>query len=624
MPSPSASHMDGQYEQNRVLLSNHVRRASRQNSRPMSSPRISTMPSQIATHHAIGNSPTMTGSGCSPSATGRQANEVPQNMILPSSSTTVPVSVSSITQSIPSPQAYMQGLPSPQQYNVNYQAPTQNMQNPQYGNLNAHQIAPAHHGNMHQQWSRGMNSSPMSPGQVMSSTQYMATLRSSAPQPNGAPTMPRTPILRQVNQNSSSTANWYRPLSTFIPRPGQTIERSDHPQSHHERKSLMMSLHQAHARSPDRTRRIGEKEERYYQSVRSFAIEPFRLEHYHPSLEIVVTPEEFSLLYKEKHLPLIGGQNAALAVREYSNGSLRYRLRCCQVNSDRPVTESEWVTKETSWPDHIFPHFNQQKLVVRRGTHHGKDLPVELTDFVVPGVNKLKVAMTSAAPHKKPRRFQMAVEILETHSHSQVLKHVWANGLADREETMEKIRKRVNAVPEEDGIAVIDRTGTTTSELSIDLTDPFSASIFAVPARGVTCTHMECFDLETWLNTRPTKQAIRCGHQKMCTCPKYAEPSDPDKWKCPICFADARPRSLRIDRFLLDVRRRLEELNKLDTKSILVSIDGTWRPVAELVDDDDAGSDGDGPANRGPVAALRKEPSKSASVERAVEVIEID
>ncbi|ROV94574.1 hypothetical protein VMCG_08183 [Cytospora schulzeri] len=265
-----------------------------------------------------------------------------------------------------------------------------------------------------------------------------------------------------------------------------------------------------------------------------------------------------------------------------------------------------------------------EKLVVRRGTHHGKDLPVELTDFMVPGVNMLKVALTSAAPHKKAKRFYMAVEILETFSHSQVLRHVWANGLSDREETLEKIRKRVNAVPEEDGIAVIDRTGTTTSELSIDLTDPFSAAIFAVPARGATCTHMECFDLETWLNTRPTKQAVKCGHMKTCTCPKYVEPSDPDKWKCPICFADARPRSLRIDRFLLDVRQRLEELNKLDTKSILVAVDGTWRPVAEMVDDDDAGSDGDGPTNRGPVAALRKEPSKSASVERAVEIIEID
>lgn len=392
-----------------------------------------------------------------------------------------------------------------------------------------------------------------------------------------------------------------------------------------------MSLHQAHARSPDRTRRLEDEEERFYQSVRSFAIEPFRLEHYHPALDFMVTAEEFSLLCKEKQVPRLDGQKMALAVREYTNGSLRYRLRCCQVNSDKPVAESEWAIKETSWPEHIFPHFNQEKLVVRRGTHHGKDLPVELTDFVVPGVNKLKVAMTLGALHKKAKRFYMGVEILETLSHSQVLKNVWANGLADREETLEKIRKRVNAVPkDDDGIAVIDRTGTTTSELSIDLTDPFSASIFAVPARGATCTHMECFDLETWLNTRPTKQAIKCGHQKVCTCPKYLEPSDPDKWKCPICFADARPRSLRIDRFLLDVRRRLEELNKLDTKSILVAVDGTWRPVLELDDDDDAGSDGDGPTNRGPkrpvgpVAALRKQPSKSTSVERAVEVIEID
>lgn len=404
------------------------------------------------------------------------------------------------------------------------------------------------------------------------------------------------------------------------------IERSEHPHSHNERKSLIMSLHQAHARSPDRTRRIEDDDERYYQSVRSFAMEPFRLECYHPAIEITVTPEDSSLLCREKPLPLIDGQKSVLTVREYTNGSLRYRLRCCQVTSDKPIAESEWVVKETSWPDHIFPHFNAQKLIVRRGTHHGKDLPVELTDFVIPGVNRLKVALTSVAPmrDKKVKRFYMAIEILETVSHSQVLNYVWANGLTDREETLEKVRRRVNAVPEEDGIAVIDRTGSTTSELSIDLTDPFSASIFAVPARGATCTHMECFDLETWLKTRPVKQAIKCGHQKLCICPKYAEPSEPDKWKCPICFADARPRSLRIDSFLLDVRRRLEQQNKLDTKSILVAADGTWRPVIELVEDDDAGSDGDGPATRGPIAALRKQSTKSASVERPVEVIEID
>ncbi|KAH8742696.1 hypothetical protein F5883DRAFT_366563, partial [Diaporthe sp. PMI_573] len=96
---------------------------------------------------------------------------------------------------------------------------------------------------------------------------------------------------------------------------------------------------------------------------------------------------------------------------------------------------------------------------------------------------------------------------------------------------------------DEDGIAVIDRSGVTVSELSIDLTDPFSASIFSIPAHGLACTHMECFDLETWLNTRPIKQAINNG-------PQY--------WECHICFGDARPRSLRIDSFLVSVRKKLE------------------------------------------------------------------
>jgi hypothetical protein len=68
------------------------------------------------------------------------------------------------------------------------------------------------------------------------------------------------------------------------------------------------------------------------------------------------------------------------------------------------------------------------------------------------------------------------------------------------------------------------------------------------------------------------------------TFPKRLEPSEPDKSKCPICFADARPRSLRIDKFLFGVRRQLEEQDKLDTKPILVAANGTWRPVIEPID----------------------------------------
>jgi hypothetical protein len=252
---------------------------------------------------------------------------------------------------------------------------------------------------------------------------------------------------------------------------------------------------------------------------------------------------------------------------------------------------------------------------------------VELTDFVVPGLNKLKVATMEAGPtaDKIVRSFHLAVEVVETLSHSAVLEHVWATGVFSHAETLEKIRKRIEAVSDEDGIAMINQSGVTASELSIDLTDPFSASIFSVPARGLSCTHMECFDLETWLNTRPIKQAIKNGQQCVSTDPTRLEPSEPDKWKCPICFGDARPRSLRIDSFLLSVRTRLEEGNKLDTKSILVTADGRWRAVGEPAYDEDGCQDRVSLVSKGPVANQVKQSSNSSFVKgAAIEIIELD
>jgi hypothetical protein len=64
----------------------------------------------------------------------------------------------------------------------------------------------------------------------------------------------------------------------------------------------------------------------------------------------------------------------------------------------------------------------------------------------------------------------LAVEVLETLSHSAILEKVWATGVLAYVQTLEKIRTGIVSVPDEDEIAVIDRTGTTASELSIDLT----------------------------------------------------------------------------------------------------------------------------------------------------------
>lgn len=617
-------------------------------------------PQQTSSSHSVAGIPIAAHTSLPPQTSGYSFHSVPSSFVLQSSAAMPNLSDAAAMQMAANQQPQSQILSSPHQYQANMtpqgqalqrqwlmqqqqqQQQQEVLQRQQQLQLQQRQQQQQYmlQGYLQPQWSQALNQPfvPYSYGpQMYSPGQAQTFIAPSNPQAGGHQPNYQVQQVRgamtqqQGNQQAAPMAlnNANRGVShptSLVPRTGQVIDRSQYPHSHQEKKSLLMAIHQVHARSPERTRPFGDADERYYQSVHSFAVAPFRLAYLH-QLDIAVSSEQYSQLCRKKELPDLGGNPVTTTVREYTNGSLRLRARCCRLLSEKSVAESEWVTKESMWPEHIYIRFNDKSITIRRSTHNGKDLPVELTDFVLPGVNKLQVATSSKGPTSADRRdnlFYMAIEVVESASHSDIMERVQSNGRIDRKVTLDKIRSRVDCVPDEDGIAIIDRTGDTTQELSIDLTDPFSAKIFEVPARGVSCTHMECFDLETWLATRPTKQQIKCGHKEICTCPKRMEPSEPDKWKCPICFGDARPGSLRVDTFLEDVRKKLQSENKLDTKSILVAADGTWRPVVEPAGDDDD-SDVEGPASRKTCATLRDGPSKSASIERApVEIIELD
>ncbi|KAJ9141762.1 Zinc finger MIZ domain-containing protein 1 [Pleurostoma richardsiae] len=287
-------------------------------------------------------------------------------------------------------------------------------------------------------------------------------------------------------------------------------------------------------------------------------------------------------------------------------------VAACEPSGVNDIAETDWVTLESSWPPNIFFKLNEKTLNIRRHTHNGKDLPVELTSLLIAGQNTLKVVVTQPKAQRCSRYF-LAVEVIETLSHSEVMSRVLGLGRLRAEDTLQKIRTRLSTLEEDgDSIAIV------VKDLSVDLADPFSATIFKVPARGATCTHMECFDLETWLNTRPAKPNAACLHRVACNCPKSTEPSNPDRWKCPICFKDARPVSLRIDMFLFGVRAQLEKECKLQAKSMLVSADGSWRPVIEAGGE---GEDSDGEGGYTPARMARK--VTSASAEPNVAVIEL-
>ncbi|KAH7007940.1 uncharacterized protein B0I36DRAFT_224357, partial [Microdochium trichocladiopsis] len=322
--------------------------------------------------------------------------------------------------------------------------------------------------------------------------------------------------------------------------------------------------------------------ERYYQSVRRLVLGPTSI-----APKAVVHKFSFRLSPKDRDrlTHVEPDPDDLLPIQRYTNGTLRVRIRCCylldqqqQQQQQQSITASEWVMKDVVWPEHIFLEVNHSGLTLRRKAHHSKDLPVEVPAKALLEENHLHVWIpeTAARPREAPKNSHpyLAVELVETLSHSAILNLVKTHGIQQSSETLEVIRRRLasTTASTDDDIAMVNH------ELAIDLADPFTSGIFKTPVRGVDCTHLECFDLETWLNSR-------LGKKKTCTCGKGGsscqscpnEPSFVDKWKCPLCSGDARPYSLRIDKWLAGVRDKLEEDGALHIKSIVVSADGTWK-----------------------------------------------
>jgi len=355
--------------------------------------------------------------------------------------------------------------------------------------------------------------------------------------------------------------------------------------------------------------------ETYFQFVSKVVVGPVRHSYkILDKLEFEVSQATFDKLAKPLTPPGRGYNMCP-----YSAGTLRYRFRVCEV-AERDIIEgaptlSGWITSTTMWPEAITVQLNKDSFPkLPRKENWRKAKPAELTTHVVPGVNVL-----SAAIFNKPKAghaFFGAVEEINTLKRSEILDFVWNYRALEPHLTLAVIKDRLQPSNfDSDDVQPED-------EMAISLSDPFSASLCKTPVRGERCRHLDVFDLETWLQTRPAKR--RCFHQvqEASSCgrcdkhgPMWQEPSQVDVWKCPICSVDARPNSLWHDLFLQSVCDELSKQGKGNVKSIYVKTDGTWRSKDDGVEsNDDEESEDEGPQKIKPPAQPLSSLSSTASL----------
>jgi len=348
------------------------------------------------------------------------------------------------------------------------------------------------------------------------------------------------------------------------------------------------ALHQVHLESPllkdpdDLVR--GMTGPRLYRFIAGFVVGPYRLQNQPRQIfPFRVQQSGYERIPVAKDLGDFGPPLFDLRPKHQM-----YRVKACWRPGQTVPTPDEIATADVSWATNWCLQLNGQPLEIQRKEHNGRDLPIDITTKVCNGVNILTVDVNNFSIDPGTSNWVVAIEIIDVEEHDVIVAQVQSR-VRPAAEVLAALKTRLTVKPSSgdssratdsgsadaaaattaDGSDGDDDVVITSSSLNISILDPISASApCADPVRADACTHLECFDLETFLGSRPSARP--------------AEPCDIDVWRCPICRGDARPQCLRVDAFMRDVGARLRDLRCLgSTRAITVAADGGWVPLRE-------------------------------------------
>lgn len=373
---------------------------------------------------------------------------------------------------------------------------------------------------------------------------------------SSVPSVPRRPRL-QPHASAQPRPSHPQPQPgsriPLLPPPGwtQPSQRVPNP--------ARFGLHQAHLRSP--TPKANSPSPLFY-FMQGFIQPPVRLSEATRAIETLSfswTAAEISRMARQVT------NEIGYCTRSVTEASKTMRLRCIKWTGSELPSEHDWAISDTAWIPYSHFRFNDTGLEQRRKVHYGKDQPIDLTHLVCEGINTLEVAIMTSSTDTTYTNYLVAIEILGFQSLNSIKEQCLSSRRIPASSVLASIRQKLSVTSaneeEDDDLAIVD------SSLSISLLDPFSAScICAIPVRATSCAHIDCFDLQTFLNTRP----------------RNGDVSRADAWRCPICCADARPSQLIVDGFLEDVQRELERQGLIKTRAIVVGVDGSWKPKLEV------------------------------------------
>uniref|UniRef100_A0A8C9ZQN1 Zinc finger MIZ-type containing 2 n=1 Tax=Sander lucioperca TaxID=283035 RepID=A0A8C9ZQN1_SANLU len=252
-------------------------------------------------------------------------------------------------------------------------------------------------------------------------------------------------------------------------------------------------------------------------------LEPFRLEH-----NLAVSNHAFQLrdsVYK------------TLMLRP----DLELQFKCYH-HEDRQMN--------TNWPASVQVSVNATPLCIERGDNKTSHKPLYLKPVCQPGRNTVQITVTACCCSHL-----FVLQLVHRPSVRSVLQGLMKKRLLPAEHCITKSDKRNfsnGTIPGTPGLNGED--GVEQTAIKVSLKCPITFRRIQLPARGHDCRHIQCFDLESYLQ-------LNCER---------------GTWRCPVCNKTALLEGLEVDQYMLGI---LVYIHNSDYEEITIDPVCGWRPV---------------------------------------------
>lgn len=251
-------------------------------------------------------------------------------------------------------------------------------------------------------------------------------------------------------------------------------------------------------------------------------LEPFRLEH-----NLAVSNHVFQLrdsVYK------------TLIMRP----DLELQFKCYH-HEDRQMN--------TNWPASVQVSVNATPLTIERGDNKTSHKPLYLKQVCQPGRNTIQITVTACCCSHL-----FVLQLVHRPSVRSVLQGLMKKRLLPAEHCVTKIKRNFSSGSVAGTPGLNGEDGVEQTAIRVSLKCPITFRRIQLPARGHDCRHIQCFDLESYLQ-------LNCER---------------GTWRCPVCNKTALLEGLEVDQYMLAI---LIYVQNSEYEEISIDPVCSWRPV---------------------------------------------